>query len=323
MDLISQSRIFKRTKPVQDKKSTDRVYCTIDGVLTPVVFKSYQNLYTTYDDLFVTSVKKLTLQKSLKGIRSLSKVLSDETTTTTTTAQGGTVTTTSIVTINPVCVFDYHSHIKTSSGNLSFWGSSFGSAKLTQSTTANQPSLGKYGEGKDGFTPIYFNTDQSDFMSLDSAITVTGDFTMFFYIEPIGNPVNKYFRLLGKSDDNNMFLSIGEQGNKSYKLSFDGSTSSSLAADQLYWIPSSKKLLITVQRSGTTLYVRENGTEIDNVSVSANDFTFDQVGKLGNDTNFFFNGSIYHFSVFDGYLKNNLSKIEDSIIKSASQVKGI
>ena len=61
MDLISQSRIFKRTKPVQDKKSTDRVYCTIDGVLTPVVFKSYQNLYTTYDDLFVTSIKKLTL----------------------------------------------------------------------------------------------------------------------------------------------------------------------------------------------------------------------------------------------------------------------
>ncbi len=160
-------------------------------------------------------------------------------------------------------------------------------------------------------------------MSLDSAITVTGDFTMFFYIEPIGTPVNKYFRLLGKSDDNNMFLSIGEHSDKSYKLSFDGSTSTELDVRQTYWIPSSKKLLITIQRSGTTLYVRENGTEIDSVSVSANDFTFDQVGKLGNDTDVFFNGSIYHFSVFDGYLKNNLSKIEDSIIKSASRVKGI
>ena len=120
-----------------------------------------------------------------------------------------------------------------------------------------------------------------------------------------------------------MFLSIGESGDKSYKLSFDGSTSTELDVGQKYWIPSSKKLLITIQRSGTTLYIRENGTEIDSVSVSANDFTFDQVGKLGNNTSFFFNGSIYHFSVFDGYLKNNLVKIENSIIKSINQAKGV
>ena len=68
-------------------------------------------------------------------------------------------------------------------------------------------------------------------MSLNSAITVTGDFTMFFYIEPTGTPVNKYFRLLGKSDDNNMFLSIGERSEKSYVISFDGSTSSEINAN--------------------------------------------------------------------------------------------
>ena len=306
------------------------VYCTIDGVLTEVVYKISEgyvdelgNEYFDYSRLKVTSKDRLNQQKSLQSSANLQSVFTEREETTTTTAQSGTVTTTTTKQINPVCIFNFNHKVYDTSGAVSKWVSSYNSSVLTQSTTANQPSLGKYGKGKGGFTPIYFNTEQSDFMSLDSAITVTGDFTMFFYIEPIGIPVNKYFRLLGKRDDNNMFLSIGEQGNESYKLSFDGSTSSSLAADQLYWIPSSKKLLITIQRSGTTLYVRENGTEIDSVSVSANDFTFDQVGKLGNNTNYFFNGSIYHFSVFDGYFKNNLVKIENSIIKSINQAKGV
>jgi len=312
----------------ENKLLSNKVYCTIDGVKTPVVYRYSENNYSSgeeysyLNDLYVTSEKRIASQIGSRQKLNLRKTFSESVTTTTTTAQG-TTTSTTTTNILPVCVFDFFGKVYDTSGDVKQWKSSFGTPTLTQTTSANQPSLGKYGKGKGGFTPIYFNTDQSDFMSLGSAITVTGDFTMFFYIEPIGNPVNKYFRLLGKSDDNNMFLSIGEQGNKSYKLSFDGSTSSSLAADQLYWIPSSKKLLITIQRSGTTLYVRENGTEIDSVSVSANDFTFDQVGKLGNDTNFFFNGSIYHLSVFDGYLNTNLETIESSIIKSIDKAKGI
>ena len=47
------------------------------------------------------------------------------------------------------------------------------------------------------------------------------------------------------------------------------------------------------------------------------------VGKLGNNTDFFFNGSIYHLSVFDGYLNTNLEDIENSIIKSIDKAKGI
>jgi hypothetical protein len=274
------------------------------------------------NDLYVTSEKRIASQIGSKQGLNLRKTFSELVTTTTTTAQG-TTTTTATTNILPVCVFDFFAKVYDTSGGITQWKSSFGTPTLSQTTSANRPSLGIETRGVNGFTPIYFNTYQSDFMSLDSAITLSGDFTMFFYIKPIGIPVNKYFRLLGKSDDNNMFLSIGESSDKSYKLSFDGSTSTELDVRQTYWIPSSDKLLITIQRSGTTLYVRENGAEIANTTVSANDFVFDQVGKLGNNTDFFFNGSIYHLSVFDGYLNANLEDIENSIIKSIDKAKGI
>ena len=312
----------------ENKLLSNKVYCTIDGVKTPVVYRFSENNYSSgeeysyLNDLYVTNERRIASQIGSKQKLNLRKTFSESVTTTTTTAQG-TTTTTTTTNILPVCVFDFFAKVYATSGGITEWKSSFGTPILSQTTSANRPSLGIETRGVNGFTPIYFNTYQSDFMSLNSAITVTGDFTMFFYIKPIGTPVNKYFRLLGKSDDNNMFLSIGESSDKSYKLSFDGSTSTELAVDQTYWIPSSDKLLITIQRSGTTLYVRENGTEIKNTTVSANDFTFDQVGKLGNNTDFFFNGYIYHFSVFDGYLNTNLETIENSIISSTDKAKGI
>ena len=322
MSILSESIISKRKRVVDDKQSTDRVYCTVDGVLTPVVFKSVENLYTTYDDLFVTSQKKITLQQSLKGVRSLSRTLTDEITTTSTTAQAGTVTTTSLVTINPVCVFDYHSHIKTEAGRLLNWGSSFGSAALSQSTEANRPFVGRGGGGKPFFSPMYFSIYDSSFMSLNSAITLSGDFTILLYVSIIGHPVNKYMRFLGKSDDNNMFFSAGDVGDKSYKLSFDSSNSVTFDSSTFYYKPSTSPLLISLIRSKDQLTVRENGVDIATKTCPTSDFVFDQFGRTGN-IDLSFNGAVWHFSAYDGAISRSLSKIETSIIKSASQSKDI
>ena len=226
----------------ENKLLSNKVYCTIDGVKTPVVYRFSENNYSSgeeysyLNDLYVTNKRRIASQIGSKQNLNLRKTFSESTTN-----------------ILPVCVFDFFAKVYDTSGDITQWKSSFGTSILSQTTSANRPSLGIEAKGVNGFTPIYFNTYQSDFMSLNSAITVTGDFTMFFYIKPIGSPLNKYFRLLGKSDDNNMFLSIAESANKSYKLSFDGSTSTELAIAQTYWIPSSDKLLITIQRSGTTL----------------------------------------------------------------------
>lgn len=67
---------------------------------------------------------------------------------------------------------------------------------------------------------------------------------------------------MGKSDDNDMYFSIGETDDKSYVLSF--SSGSSVECDDTgYWTPTtgSSKILITLQRSGTKLYIREDGKQ--------------------------------------------------------------
>jgi len=300
----------------ENKLLSNKVYCTIDGVKTPVVYRFSENAYSSgeeysyLNDLYVTNERRIASQISSKQNLNLRKQFSE-------TSAGVTTD------ILPVCVFDFFAKVYDSSGDVEQWKSSFGASRLSQTTSANRPSLGFSGGGVNGFSPIYFNRYESDFMSLDSAITVTGDFTMFFYVEPIGTLLNKYFRLLGKSDDNNMYLSIGESASKSYVISFDGSTLVEINANGTYWSPSSKKLLITIQRKADVLYIRENGTEIASGAISQNDFTFDQVGKLGNNTDFFFNGAIYHFSVFDGYLNTKLEDIENSIIKSIDKAKSI
>ena len=320
------SKFYKIT---DKQESLQKVYCTIDGVLTPVVYKELTSSYTTgaeyssYNDLKITGQKRLIAQASIKNASPIQGILTEEVETTTTTPQAGTVITKTTTKISPICVFEFSHKVFDENGSVSKWVSSFGTSSLSQSTSGNQPSLGVFGKGVNGFSPIHFRKIDNDFMSLDSAITLTGDFTMFFYVEIIKDPLNKYIRLLGKSDDNDMFFTAAELPNQSYKLSFSSSSSVISTITPLYWFPSSQKMLITVQRNGTKLIVREDGLEVFTATTPLTDFTFDQIGRVGNVTSLSYNGSIYHFSVFDGYINNNLSNIENSIIKRISQAKSI
>jgi len=300
--------IGKKFNIDRDKELYNRVYCTIDGVLTPVIYKASERDYITYTDLYVTNEKRLSQQTALTKSTSLSRLFKE-------------VENSAEVSISPLCVFDFHSNIKSDNSNVVAWGSSYSSVQLSQSTTANQPTLGELGKGVNGFSPIFFKRDNSDFMSLNSSITVSGDFTMFFYIQPIAHPLHKQYRLLGKSDDNDMYISIGESINESYNISF-ASGSEYATTVSGYWQPSSKKLLITIQREGSKVYIRENGTQVATGTIPTSDFVFDQFGKIGNVSTPTFNGSLYHFSLYDGYISNDLKSIENSIIKKASLAKG-
>tara|TARA_R100001198_G_C5225939_1_gene206541 strand:+ start:964 stop:1878 length:915 start_codon:yes stop_codon:yes gene_type:complete len=300
-----------RTKKEADsftvKKPVSSVYCTVDGSLTPVVYTktSYDN-NEYYESVSLTGKRRLKRQKSLKRTRTTNKPIQEGSTT-----------------IQPILSFYYDSGLKeiTSGNNLKTWASVFSSTKLTMPVTSSQPDIGLKGTGNAGSSAIYFNRETSDYMTLSSPVTITGDFTMFFYIEPIAIPNHKNYRLLGKSDDNDMYLSIGEAYNESYNLSFS-SSSEVVVSTTGYWQPSSKKLLVTVQRSNNKIYIRENGTQVFNGVIPTTDFTFDQIGKIGNISIPTFNGSIYHFSVFDGYIITELESLENSIIKKASLAKG-
>lgn len=282
------------------------IYCTVNGVLSPVVYTRTEIDGSSYiDNVNLTKSKRVRRQISAKNTRSTLIPVTE-----------------GASTINAIASFTYDYGLKESSGNISYWLSSYDRINLQQSTTANQPDLGLYGKGVLEHSPIYFKRDNSDFMSLDSAITVSGDFTMFFYIEPI--PVaslHKQYRLLGKSDDNDMYISIGESINESYNISF-ASGSEYATTVSGYWQPSSKKLLITIQREGSKVYIRENGIQVATGTIPTSDFVFDQFGKIGNVSIPTFNGSLYHFSLYDGYISNELQSIENSIIKKTSLAKG-
>lgn len=282
------------------------IYCTVNGVLSPVVYTRTEIDGSSYiDNVNLTKSKRVRRQISAKNTRSTLIPVTE-----------------GASTINAIASFTYDYGLKESSGNISYWLSSYDRINLQQSTTANQPDLGLYGKGILEHSPIYFKRDNSDFMSLDSAITVSGDFTMFFYIEPI--PVaslHKQYRLLGKSDDNDMYISIGESINESYNISF-ASGSEYATTVSGYWQPSSKKLLITIQREGSKVYIRENGIQVATGTIPTSDFVFDQFGKIGNVSIPTFNGSLYHFSLYDGYISNELQSIENSIIKKSSLAKG-
>lgn len=284
------------------------IYCTVNGVLSPVVYTRTEIDGSSYiDNVNLTKSKRVRRQISAKNTRSTLIPVTE-----------------GASTINAVASFTYDYGLKESSGNISYWLSSYDRINLQQSTTANQPDLGLYGKGVLGNSPVYFNYDNSDYMIFNSVITLTGDFTIFMYVEPIPLVANvhKYHRFLGKSDDNDMYFSIGESGNKSYILSFSSSSSVAVGISTEYWQPSSKKILITLQRSGTTLYIRENGVQVASETTPTTDFSFNQFGIRGGLLSDTYNGSLYHLSAYDGYISNDLKSIENSIIKKASLAKG-
>jgi len=319
------SKIYKKQK---EDSLSKYVYCTIDGALVKVVYKSGEgyndggSTYSNYSDLKITNSYRVGIQESLKATSKTQTVFTEEEETTTTTPQLGAVTTKTTTKINPVCIFNYNHKVYSSSGSVSKWASSYDSFTFSQSTSANMPSLGRYGKGVSNQAAIYFNLYSSSFMSLNSAITLSGNFTMFFYVGLIGHPVNKYMRFLGKSDDNDMFFSAGDASNKSYIMKFDSSNTVQFDSSTYYYTPSSNPLLITVTRSKDQLTIRENGVRIGTQTCPTSDFVFDQFGRTGN-IDLSFNGAVWHFSAYDGALDKNLTKVQDSIIKLVSQSKSV
>jgi hypothetical protein len=296
---------FSNQKQILQSKEGEKVYCTVEGVLQEVVYsKVNENQSEYYENVRLTKQSRLRLQQSSTSQASFNISQREDD-----------------LTVYPIYVFDYSKLIIERGGIVEYWGSSIGDLHLEQTTEVNKPILGEFANGVNGFSPLYFNRSNSSFMSLNSPITITGDFTMFFYINPIAIPNHKQYRLLGKSDDNDMYLSIGESYNESYNLSFS-SSSEVVVSTTGYWQPSSRKLLITIQRNNNKIYIRENGTQVFNGVIPITDFTFDQIGKIGNISIPTFNGSIYHFSAYNGYLYENLDKLENSIIKNSELAKG-
>jgi hypothetical protein len=309
----SIKRDKKKTTLIAQDTLKDSVYATINGVLQPIVYDATEvNQITKKSNVYLTPEARLAKRKAASNTKAISTVQEID---------GETATV-----VNPEFVFDYSKGYAevTSGNNIQTWLASFSNNQLTQANSSFRPDVGLDGRGINGVSPAYFKYDNTDHLVFSSGITLTGDFTIFMYVEPIPliPNIHKYHRFLGKSDDNDMYFSIGESGNTSYTLSFSSSSRVQVSITPEYWQPSSKKILITLQRSGTTLYIRENGVQVASETTPTTDFSFNQFGIRGGLTSDTYNGSLYHISAYNHYISTNLVDLENSIITQSSLAKG-
>jgi hypothetical protein len=308
----------------QYKRNKLTLYCTIDGVKTPVVYKNSRNYFNSedgfLDNVTITSDKRLAQQQSLKQTTKPINVFTETITTTTTTPQGGTVTTTSTKTIAPIFIFDYTSGIREDAGQVVRWASQNSSLSLEQTTQANRPFLGITRKGVVGSSSVFFHATEQSFLRTSSDVTLTGDFTLFAYLHLVPlDKLNKYVRILGNSGDANMFL-IARETDTRYELSFTSSSEAEANVSSIPFNYKDGKFLLSLIRKKDRLSIRENGVEVADVSCPTDDFTFNQIGRVGTSVSTL-NGGIYHLSAYNEAISDELTSIEDAIIRTSEFIK--
>jgi hypothetical protein len=290
------------------------LYCLVDGVYTKMVYqeRDFDGNYF-YNELRVAPTKKASRLKALRPSTSRSKLT--ETVTTTTQTPQGLKKTTTVKEIKPALVLDYGNSVDDTSGAVTSWGSSVGGYSFAQATAANQPRLGIRSGGVNGFSAVYFEQDSitetnRDFLRISSGnVTLSGDFTIFVNFNPT---ILKYIHLLGNSSNSDIGF---------YSDSFD-TFSFGLGTGKVYntsvEVAQNTNTLFTIQRNGTTLYVRKDGVQVGEHTVATDDFVIDQIGRIGSST-YTLGGYIQHISAYDGYITTSLSEIEKQIIRTSSQ----
>lgn len=309
----------RRIRDAKKSITNNTLYCVIDGVYTPVVYQQVaedEELY--YNEVKVMPRNKITRRESLKG--SYVPVVIQETITTTTTKPQGTTTTKTIVNVSPLAIFDYRSNVLHTSELIESWDSTVTKLFLRQATSANKPHLGRRKGGESNNVAPFFvkgtSNDTGSFMSFNSALTISGDFTIMTYFRP--NNI-KYFRILGNSSDSNIFLSFNEDANQNFHFGLGSGKTHSISLGA-YKMGFDRDYQVTIQRSGTTLYVRIDGVQVATATVTTDDFVVDQVGRVGTSV-LTFGGHIMNLSIYDGYITSKLPYLEKGITKTSSKAQ--
>ena len=301
-----------------DEKSYE-LYCLLNGVYTNVVYEqlAVDGKYY-YKKVNVTEPSRLQKQKAVTSRSVQATRIIEYVESTTTTPQKGTVTTTNAVNIDPVAIFKHDKYISGSSGKIDSWKSSYGTLALSQSTEVNKPSFGVRAGGRAGYAVPYFDGGISgsdgDYMTFNSSVTLEKDFTIFLCLKAHSA---KYVRILGSSSDSNIYLGFNEDANLLFHFGLgSGKTySASLGAEG---IKVGVKNLFTIQRSGTTLYVRKDGVQIATLTVGSDDFVFNQLGRIATEV-YTLPAHLSHLSIYNGYIQRDLTSIEQSLIKESSE----
>lgn len=309
----------------QTKNMGHPLWCTVNGVLTPVVYEETDlDGFSYYKEVFLTNAKKIKARESLRHTTQ-SNISLTEIVTTTTTKPQGTTTTTTAVKISPVAIFNFDFGIVSVSDRVSQWNSTLGGYILEQSTADLRPQFGLNGNGLPLKSSVFFkrgdSTSFNNFMSLNNSITLSGDFTILCAFEniPVGG-LHKYLRILGNSSDSNMFISASETASDGYEFSLSSAANGSVSQSVTgLFKPTNETTLLTVRRKDDELVIRENGVEVAKGTILKDDVTFDQVGTIGATNIPTLNAKVFNLSIYDGAIDSSLEKLEDDLLRIASQ----
>ena len=175
-----------------------------------------------------------------------------------------------------VAWYQYQTGITLAGSNVSEWADYTGVYDMRQLTAINQPA---YSSGT-----LTFDSANTEFLQSPPQITLAGDFTIGFRVEPIGTFLGT---VLGDNTTANEFMKFN--GAASFRVNIDGTA-------QNFVITSAGDNYYVLTRSGTTVTLHQNGTATSPTRTFSGTADIDTIGDSNSSASF--NGTMKEIQIY-------------------------
>ena len=175
-----------------------------------------------------------------------------------------------------VAWYQYQTGITLAGSNVSEWADYTGVYDMRQLTAINQPA---YSSGT-----LTFDSANTEFLQSPPQITLAGDFTIGFRVEPIGTFLGT---VLGDNTTANEFMRFN--GVSSFRVNIDGTA-------QNFVITSAGDNYYVLTRSGTTVTLHQNGTATSPTRTFSGTADIDTIGDSNSSAAF--NGTMKEIQIY-------------------------
>jgi hypothetical protein len=175
-----------------------------------------------------------------------------------------------------VAWYQYQTGITLNGSDVSEWADYTGAYDMVQLTAINQPA---YSSGT-----LTFDSADTQFLQTTGQITLAGDFTIGFRVEPTGTFIGT---VLGDNTTANEFMRFN--GVSSFRVNIDGNA-------QNFVITSAGDNYYVLTRSGTTVTLHQNGTATSPTRTFSGTADIDTIGDSNSSAAF--NGTMKEIQIY-------------------------
>jgi hypothetical protein len=175
-----------------------------------------------------------------------------------------------------VAWYQYQTGINLNGSDVSEWADYTGNYNMVQNEEAKQPA---YSSGT-----LTFDSANIQFLQTIGQITLAGDFTIGFRVEPIGTFLGT---VLGDNTTANEFMRFN--GAASFRVNIDGTA-------QNFVITSAGENYYVLTRSGTTVTLHQNGTATSPTRTFSGTADIDTIGDSNSSAAF--NGTMKEIQIY-------------------------